>query len=83
MLYSPADIAMAENRTFPAPTWAKNITHAHQGPWAGIYPVIDRDNPKTMVSRAEQFVSDGHRIGHGQLTEIKRLPDSAAHDDAV
>lgn len=67
-------IAMIENHAFPDPQWAEILIEDHQGPWAGVCPVVEIFNPQTVVSRTERLIDYGTWIARAEATEIERLP---------
>ena len=38
-------VVLAETHCFPQPEWAEALIEAHRGPWAGVGPEIDNENP--------------------------------------
>jgi hypothetical protein len=67
-------VGMVENHSFPDPEWAEVLIKAHEGPWAGVCPMIEIFNPKTLVSRTERLIDYGMWIARTEATEIDRLP---------
>ena len=67
-------VAMCENHAFPEPEWAEALIRTHEGPWAGVCPVVEIFNPRTVIGRTAQFVDYGTWSAHDEPTEIGRLP---------
>jgi hypothetical protein len=38
-------VVLSETHCFPEPGWAEALIDAHRGPWAGVGPELDNDNP--------------------------------------
>ena len=52
-------VVLAEDHSFPDPTWAEALIRAHQKPWAAVGPAVRNANPDSALSWA------GLLIGYG------------------
>jgi hypothetical protein len=52
-------VALTEDHCFPAPTWAEALIRAHEGPWAGVGPVVGLANPDHYMSWANYLIQYG------------------------
>ena len=43
-------VGLIEDHSFPEPEWADALIRAHDGPWAGVGPVVENANPASTLS---------------------------------
>ncbi|WP_412069236.1 hypothetical protein [Rubrivirga sp. IMCC43871] len=48
-------VAMVEEHAYPEPGYAEALLSAHEGPWAGVSPVIRNANPESAVSWSNYY----------------------------
>lgn len=65
-------IAIAEDHSFPRPTWAENLIKAHQLDYDAIGPQICNANPATGMSWANMLIAYGnwYCIGRGTIDDL-------------
>ena len=52
-------VALAEDHSFPDPTWAEVLIAAHQENWAAVGPEVDNANPDSVISWADFLLGYG------------------------
>ncbi len=48
-------VVLAEDHAFPDPDWAEVLIEAHGQGWAAVGPAVRNGNPRTRISRADEF----------------------------
>jgi hypothetical protein len=67
-------IALTETHSFPDRGWAEALIKAHQGPWAGVAPVVAPANPRGSLSRAVFVVGFGAWAAPVEAGPVEGLP---------
>jgi hypothetical protein len=67
-------VALTETHSFPDPGWAEALIKAHQGPWAGVAPVVASANPRGSLSRAVFLVGFGAWAAPLEAGPVEGLP---------
>lgn len=67
-------IVFTEDHCFPQPGWAAALLEAHQGPWAGVGPVVHNANPQKSISWADLLMGYGPWLAPGKSGEREHLP---------
>jgi hypothetical protein len=67
-------VALAEDHSFPDPTWAEVLIEAHQKNWAAVGPEVRNANPESVVSWADFLLGYGPWMKPASAGEIEHLP---------
>ena len=69
-----AIVALAEDHSFPDPTWAEVLIEAHQKNWAAVGPEVGNANPESVVSWADFLLGYGPWMQPASAGEVEHLP---------
>jgi hypothetical protein len=67
-------IVFTEDHSFPEPSWAEALIHAHQGEWAVVGPQAKNANPRSVVSWANFLGEYSEWFAPNKLRPVRHLP---------
>ncbi|MGH7455374.1 MAG: glycosyltransferase family 2 protein [bacterium] len=67
-------VVLAEDHSFPDPSWAEALIKAHRQSWAAVGPVIKNANPATAVSWADFLIGYGPWLDPTPEGPVEFLP---------
>ena len=67
-------VALAEDHSYPDPTWAEVLIEAHQKGWAAVGPEVRNANPESIISRADFLLGYGPWMKPAVPGAIQHLP---------
>ncbi len=67
-------IVLGETHAFPAPNWAEQLIHAHDGLWHAVAPGMVNGNPQTARSWSGFLMDYGRWLAEHPASEIAEPP---------
>ena len=72
-------VGLVEEHAYPEPGYAEALLRAHEGPWAGVTPVIRNANPDSVISWVNFYRA---YLGLAEPLEAGEVPNVAWHNTA-
>lgn len=67
-------VVLAEDHSYPVPSWAEALIEAHRQPWAVVGPVLCNANPGSMISWADFLMAYAPWYERASAEVIDHLP---------
>ncbi len=67
-------VALVEDHSFPAPTWAEALIAVHQEPWGGVGYSMGNANPESLIRWANLFLDYGKWVDVRRREEQEDIP---------
>ncbi len=67
-------VVLAEDHSYPDPSWAEALIRAHRQPWAAVGPVVRNANPESAVSWADLLIGYGPWLDPTPAGIVNHLP---------
>lgn len=67
-------VAFTEDHSLPDPQWAEYLVYAHRKEWAGVGPVVENANPRSLISWTNLVIEYGEWLAPAVSDVVNHLP---------
>ena len=67
-------VALAEDHSYPDPSWAEALIRAHRQQWVAVGPVVRNANPENAISWADLLIGYGPWLDPTPARIVSQLP---------